>query len=230
MPRCGASRASRAPRARTRGCVVGQRGARSSPHCRPGLNHANTAAGRWHGLRVFMITSFKSSGARPARFSPRGESADRPRSTRPAARTWFGCGVGQCRARSSPRWRPSSTASTLRQVDSTVFDRSELPRSNPVARVPRAFRAVENQPTAYGARAWQRGLGLVVVWANAGRAPPHAASQARPHQHRDRSATRPLSDANYVFRIQWRASRALFAPWRIGQPPTEHAPCSADLV
>ena len=47
--------------------------------------------------------------------------------------------------------------------------------------------------------------------------------EARPHQHRDRSAARALE--NYDHRVQGRrrAARALFAPWNKGRPPMEHA-------
>ena len=86
-----------------RGCVVGQRGARSSPRCRPGLNRTNTATGQRHEVRCVVGTVFESRGARPA-----------------------------------------------------------------------CFRPVEYRPTAHGAHAAQSDLGVVVLWANAGRTPPHA--------------------------------------------------------
>ena len=66
------------------------------------------------------------------------------------------------------------SASTSPQVSGTGFKRSWLPRSSPVPRVPRAFRPVEYRPTANGAHAAQRGLGAVVLWANAEHVPPHA--------------------------------------------------------
>ena len=64
-----------------------------------------------------------------------------------------------------------STAPTLRKVVSTAFERSWRLRSNSVARGPREFRAVENRPTAGDSHAVQRGVGVVVLWANARRAP-----------------------------------------------------------
>ena len=96
-----------------RGCVVGQRGARSSPCRRQGLDRTNTATGRRYGMQAILVASFESRGARRARSSPREKSANRLRST-------------------------------LRK---------------------------------------ERGLGVVVLWTNAGRAPPHAVDLARPHQN-----------------------------------------------
>ena len=354
-----------------RGCVVGQRGARSSPRRRPGLDRTNTATGRRHRRRRCIVTSFESSGARPARisprevsadrprstrtaqcglgvvvlwpnagrapphavgwarphqhrdrsaarlrklvftafesrgarparFSPRGVSADRLRSTRRAVRTWRGCVVAQRGARSSPRRRLGSTAPTPRQVGGTSFESSCPPRSNPwcaaralfapwsigrppTEHVPRSadlawlccgptrgalltavgrgstaptprqvggtgfeisqhlvrvslreparFSPVEYRPTAHGARARAvRGLCVVVLWPNAGRAPPTPSAGARPHQHRDRSVARASKVHDRCVRIPWRAARALIASWSIGRPPTEHAPRSADLA
>ena len=89
-----------------RGCAVGQHGAHCSPRYRTGLDRTNTATGRRHGIRGAFVLFFKSRGARRARSSARGKSANRPRSTLRAARTWRGCVVGECGARCSPRRRP----------------------------------------------------------------------------------------------------------------------------
>ena len=82
-----------------------------------------------------------------------------------------------------------------------------------------AFPAVEYRPTAHGARAAQCALG--VLWASAGRAPPHAV---------DRGPTAPIPRQvtcteiyNHRYRKPWRAALALFATCSIGRPPTEHA-------
>ena len=66
------------------GRFVGQRGARSSQLLRPRLGSTNTAIDQRHGPRVAVTTRFEFHGARPARFLPRGVSADRPLSTRAA--------------------------------------------------------------------------------------------------------------------------------------------------
>ena len=136
--------------------------ARSSPRRRPGLVRTNTVTGRQHGGWDVLIIASKSRITRRVRFTARGKSADRRRSTLRTARTWRGCVEG-CR------------------------------------------------PT--------RGALL-----------PTPSARARPHQNRDRSAVRPSRGICCRVRIPWRASRAFFAPWIIGRPPTEHAPRSADLA
>ena len=191
--------AHRARAARTwSGCVVGQRRARSSPRRRPGLDRSNTATGRRHASQETLIIAFESRGARRVRSSPRGKSADRPRSTRRAAWTGRGCvvGCGPTRGALPPHAvSQGSTASTPRQVGGTAFKRSSSLRSNPMARVARALRPVENRPTAHGARAAQRGLGdlaWLCCWPTWGALPSTPSAGAQPHQHRDRSASRPL--------------------------------------
>ena len=51
---------------------------------------------------------------------------------------------------------------------------------------------------------------------------PTPSAGARPHQHCNRSAARRSRGPGHFVRRLWRASRALFAPWRNGRPPTEH--------
>jgi len=104
-----------------RGCAVGQRGARSSPRRRPGIDRINTAPGQRHGLREVQIAVFESRAARPARVSPRVISADCPRSTCRAVRTWRGCVAGQRGARSSSRRRPG-----LERTNTVIGRRHEL--------------------------------------------------------------------------------------------------------
>ena len=104
-----------------------QRGARSSPRCRPGLDCNNTATGRWHELRKFFFIAFEHRGARPARFLPRGVSADRPRSTR-AAQCGLDVVVLWPNAGRAPPPPPhgvgrGSTAPTPRQIGDTVLER-----------------------------------------------------------------------------------------------------------
>ena len=88
------------------GCVEAQRETRSSPRHRLGLNRTNTATGRRHGLRNFVVTAFGSRGARPAHSPPCGEYRPTVHEGR-AAQCVFGvgCVVGQREERSSPsRW------------------------------------------------------------------------------------------------------------------------------
>ena len=54
---------------------------RSTSHSRPRLFFTDTAPGRRLRIRNAVIEAFESRGARPARASPRGELADRSRST-----------------------------------------------------------------------------------------------------------------------------------------------------
>ena len=122
------------------------------------------------------------------------------------------------------------SASTSRQVSGTGFERSWPPRSSPVPRVPRAFRPVEYRPTAHGARAAQRGLGVVVLWANAEHISPHTAGRDATAQKSWQVSSTTFEILSHQVQIPWRASRALFVLWRFGSPPTEHAPGSADLA
>jgi len=102
-----------------------------------------------------------------------------------------------------------------------------------MARVARALRPVENRPTAHGARAAQRGLGNL-AWLccgpSRGALLPTSTAGPCPHQHRDRSAARHSGGAGHCVRFPWHASRALYAPWKVGQPPTDHAPRSTNLA
>ena len=68
-----------------RGCLRGQRVARCTPRRLPRLFRTDTAPCRRLRLRNNVVGVFKSRGALPARASPRGELADRPRSTRALA-------------------------------------------------------------------------------------------------------------------------------------------------
>jgi len=52
---------------------------------------------------------------------------------------------------------------------------------------------------------------------------PSLLAEAQPHGHRIRSAAAASDCRRYRVRIPWRATHALFAPWRTGRPPTEHA-------
>ena len=157
-----------------RGCGAGQRAARSFPRRRLRRDRTNTATSRRQGIRKVVGNTFESRGARPARVSHHREAVDGPRSMRRAARTWRVCDVGQRVARSPPRRRPSldrtKTAIGRRQgrqgvLVSTFESRGACP-----------VRILHHGVAADGPRSThaQRGLGMVVVRANAWRAPPHA--------------------------------------------------------
>ena len=217
--------------------VIGQRGARSSPRRRLGLDRTNTATGRRYGLQEVFVAAFESHGTRRARSSPRGESADRPRSTRRAAGTWqLGVVVLWPIAGRAPPYvnGRALSAPTPRQVGGTAFGRCWSLRSNPVACVACALRPLESRPTADGSRAAQHKLGDLARWLCCGPTrsalPSTPSASARPHQHRGMLAARPSRAPYHRIRIPWRASRALFVPWRTGRPPKEHAPRSGDLA
>ena len=115
-------------------------------------------------------------GARPARFSPREASASRPRSTRHTVRAWSGCVMAQRGARSSPRRRPGldrTNTATGRRCGLAKFVVTSFETG--VARDPCAFHAREYRPIAHAVRAPHCAglLGVVALWPNAGRAPPH---------------------------------------------------------
>ena len=163
-----------------RGCDVGQREACSSPRRRPGLDRNNTVTGRWHRLWTDMASAFKSNGARPARLSPRGVSADRPQSER-AVRSGLGVVVMLANAGRSPPHaiclaRPHQHRE---RTAARTSDRLGYRTSIPLARGPRAFSHVEHRPTARGTRAPRSAkLGVVVLLANAGHVPRHAFGQS----------------------------------------------------
>ena len=59
---------------------------------------------------------------------------------------------------------------------------------------------------------------------------PTPSAGARSHQHRGRLAAQPSRCLSHRVQIPWRTSRALFALWRFGRSPTEHALRSSDLA
>ena len=204
-----------------RGCLRGQRATRSTPRRWPRLFFTDTAPGRRLRLRSVVTTAFGSRGARPARASPRGKPADRPRSTRALADLAC-CLRGQRATRSTSRRWPR-----LFFTDTAPGRRLRLrnvvpPRSTAVSRDPRALRPVENRPTAHGARARWRTWRGCLRGQRATRSTPTPLAEALLHRHRARSAA-AASNAVITAFIPWRAARARFAPWRTGRPPTEHA-------
>ena len=129
-----------------------------------------------HGTRGALINSFDSLAARRARSSPRGKLVDRLRSTLCAARTLRGCAVGQHGAHCSPRYRTGldrTNTATGRRCGLAKFVVTSFETG--VARDPCAFHAREYRPIAHAVRAPHCAglLGVVALWPNAGRAPPH---------------------------------------------------------
>ena len=111
-----------------------------------------------------------------ARFVPRSIGRHPAGHAHRAVRTWRGCVMGQRGARSSPRRRPG-----LDRTNTTIGRQHRLPKcivimfESSVARGPRAFRPAKYRSTPRRARApRQCGLGVVALWPDAGRAPPHA--------------------------------------------------------
>ena len=160
-----------------RGCDVHQFVACSSRRHRPGLDRSNTATTRRHGLRRFVVTTFKSRGARPARFSPRGVSAARPRSTRTAqcrlARLCCGPTQGALLTTSLARAQPHRhPEGRWHRPRSFVVTTCESRCARPARISPRAVSSDRPRSMRSAVR-----TGVVVLWANAGRTPPHFVGQ-----------------------------------------------------
>ena len=92
------------------------------------------------------------------------------------------------------------------------------------ARDPRAFRLVKHRPAARAAHATQCGLGVVVLWPNAGRAPPHAVGQGSTAPTPRQVGGADLQSLWLLHsKLVWRAIRAHFTPGSIGRSPTRYA-------
>ena len=215
-----------------RGCDVGQRAARSSPHRQPRLDRTNISAGWWRQMSKALVSALKSRGARSERVSHHGVAADGPRSMRRAVlRTWRGCGAGQREARSSPRRRPrrdrTNTVTGHRQGGAKVFTSTAELYGARLAHVSLYGVAADGlRSTRYTARTWHG----CVVSQRAARFVPTPSVGARPLQHRDQTAVGGSKGIDQRVQIPWRASRARIAAWSRGRRSTEHAPCSADLA
>ena len=163
---------------------------RSAPRRRrPRLGRTNIDTGQRHerhGLQTVVTTAFGSCCARPACFSRRGKSADRPRSTRRAARTRGGCDVGQRAARSSPRSQPR-----LDRTNTAIGRRGRIRKFLVSAFEPRGARparvsnhgdaADEPRSTRCAVRTW-RGCG-------AGQRAARSSLRRRPRRDRNNNAT-----------------------------------------
>ena len=202
-----------------RGCLRGQRGTRSPHAVWPRLFFTDTAPGRRLRLRTAVTIAFDSRGARPARASPRGEPADRPRSTTRAG--GLGVVVFAANARRAPPHAVGrgSSSPTPRQVGGCGFGTSCLRISTPVARGPRALRPVENRPTAHGARArWRTWRGCL-----RGQRATRSTPRRWPRLFFTDTAPGRRLRLRHVAKLRSapvRATRARFAPWRTR--PTAH--------
>ena len=212
-----------------RGCLRSQRATRSIPRRWPRLFFTDTAPGRRLRLRNVVATASEFRVARPARASPRGEQADRPRSTRALADlAWLSLRPTRGALHPTPlaeaplhRHRARSAAAASRRVI-TAFELQWR-----AARARFAPWRTSRPPTEH-ARAG--GLGVVVFAANARRAPSHAVG-------RGSSSPTPRQVGGCGFETSlpprptpWRATRARFAPWRTGRPPTGSTSALADLA
>ena len=83
------------------------------------------------------------------------------------------------------------------------------PRGEPVVR-PRSSRALAD-------------LALLSLRPTRGALHPTPLGEALLHRHHDRSVAAASKRNDHGFRVPWLATRARFAPWRTGRPPTEHA-------
>ena len=139
------------------GCLRGQRATRSTPRRWLRLFFTATTPGRRLRLRNVVAAAFESRAAYPARASPRGELAHRPRGTRALADlALLASRPTRDALHPTPlaevilhRYAASSAAAALNRVVTCW---------TPVPRDPRALRPVENRPTFYEARARWRTL------------------------------------------------------------------------
>ena len=136
-----------------------------------------------------------------------------------------GCGAGQLATRSSPRRRPrlacidgaTGRRQGPRKIVFTAFESHDAR----TARISHFGASVDDARSTHCAR---RGLGLVVLWGNSRRAPPHAVGRGSAAP-----TARPVNGGNskgYRLRVRlpWHASHARIAPWSTGRRPAEHAP------
>ena len=85
-----------------RGCLRGQLATRSTPCRWPRLFFIVTSRFRRLRLRSAIFKAFEFRGIWITRTLPRGEPADRPRSTHRALRSWLGCLRAQLATCSTP--------------------------------------------------------------------------------------------------------------------------------
>ena len=138
-------------------------------------------------------------------------------------RTWRVVLAANARRAPSHAVGRGSSSPTPRQFDGCGFETSLPPRPTLVSRDPRALRPVENRPMTKGARARWRTWRGCLCGQHATRSTPTPLVEALLHRHRPRSAAAALRRVDHCNRLPCRATRARFAPWRTGRPPTEHA-------
>ena len=213
-----------------RSCVVAQREARFSSSRQLGLNCVITATGRQHGFVSVATTAFKSYGTRAPCISPRGVSADRPRSTsRSMDLAWLCCG----RTRGALLAKPPAGA-RLHQHHGGMAARTFKVRDHRVRLPQRAARALSaswsigRPPTEHAPRSAR--LAWLCCGATRGALLAKPPAGARLHYHRDRSAARVGVGHDHRVRTLWCTPLLLIGPWSISRPPAEHAPRSVDLA
>ena len=199
-----------------RGCLRSQRGTRSTSRRWPRLFFTDTAPGRRLRLRNVVASASDSRGARPARASPRGEQADRPRSTRALADlAWLSLRPTRDALHPHAVGRGSSSP-TPRQVGGCGFETCNhcIELQWRAARARFAPWRTSRPPTEH---AGAGGLGVVVFAANARRAPSHAVGRVS-------SSPTPRQVGGCGFETSLpprptpcRAARVRFAPWRTGR-------------
>ena len=145
-----------------RGCIRGQFGACSNPRRWPRLFFAVTAIDRRLRLQNAVARAFSFCATRPARYSPCGDLADRPRSTRVLADLAL-LSLRPTRG----ALHPTPLAEALLQLHRARSPAAALKRRNISFQIRwRAARAglrpVDNLPSAHGARArWRTWNGFL---------------------------------------------------------------------
>ena len=157
-------------------------------------------------------------------FSPCGDSANRPRSTRrrSADLAWLCC-----------RPTRSTFLPTLPAGARPHQHRCRLvarPSRGLSLRVQIPWRASSGEPAD---RPRSTCALADLVWLSSrptrGALHPVPLDEAPLQRHRARSAAAASNCRDYNFKIPWCVARARFAPWRTGRPPKEQGSRSADL-
>ena len=212
-----------------RGCLLGQRGARSTPRRWPRLIRTDTASGRRLRLWRLVVSAFESRAARPLRASPREGSADRPRSTRALVDlAWLSSRPTRGALYSTPlaeallnRHRARLTAGASNACGHSV----RIPcRTAHVHFVPWRTVRTPAEHSALADLAWFSSLPTRDALH------PTPLAEALLHRHRARPAAVASNCRAHSFQLPCRADPTRSAPWRIGRPPTEHTQRSADFA
>ena len=208
-----------------RGCVVAQRGARSSPCRRPGLDCTNIVTGRryafeipWSAHSVLVLRGPRAFCARECRPSTHGACV--PRS---ADRAWLCCRPmrGALLPTPSAGARPHQHHDrTVVRVTARLSHRFRTPWS--AARARFCLWSIGRPPAEHARRAVCTRHGRVVAQTQSALSPTLSA-RAQLHQHRDRSVARSSQGRHHCAHVPWCVARVLLTPWSIGRPPTKNA-------